>query len=61
MENLAWCKLAEKFYSFKSEAMKYNFYLSELNVMEDSLEDICPFEKNDEIEARIKTLAERET
>nr|DAK26713.1 MAG TPA: hypothetical protein [Caudoviricetes sp.] len=60
MTNLEWCKLAEKFYSFKNEAEKYGFYKPELSGMENSLNDICPFEKSEDIDTKIKNLAERE-
>ena len=59
MSNLEWCKLVERFYSFKYEAEKHNFYSPEIKNMENSLEAMRPFEKNEEIENKIKNLAKR--
>ena len=59
MNNLEWCKLVERFYSFKCEAEKYNFYSPELKNMEYSLDAIRPFQKNEEIDDKIKNLAKR--
>lgn len=59
MSNLEWCKLVERFYSFKYEAEKHNFYCPELKNMESSLDAIRPFEKDEEIEEKLKNLAKR--
>lgn len=49
MKSLEWCILAKKFFDFKYEAKKYNFYTPELANMEKSLLEIQPFPVDDEI------------
>lgn len=50
MTHLEWCDLATKFYSFRKEARKYDFYTKELKEIEDSLYDMRPPPSNITIE-----------
>lgn len=57
MKSLEWCELAEKLYAFKSEADKYGFYVPETQKMVESLELMCPFNKNEQLDEKVKELA----
>ena len=49
MTSLEWNDLASKFYSFKAEAEKHDFYVPELAGMENSLNIIRPYPESEKM------------
>ena len=58
MNNQQWSLLAKRFYEFKNEADPLGFYVPELEGMERSLLECCPFGGHEEFIKQVKDMAE---